>query len=105
MSEREKRMADAYETFHAEVSHLLYEIDPAGYGASIDSPLDEYDEETTRLLLKLQNVSSIEECLSVVSDVYNETSTGMTSVRDVNLKVAASLWSAIQEYRTALTQI
>src|SRR3712207_3896932 len=55
--EWKRRMSKAYLALHQEISEALYEEDPEGFGASIESPRDEYDGEAAGLIASLRQLN------------------------------------------------
>ena len=49
-----RNMSKAYLALHEKVSAALYEEDPEGFGATIESPRDEYDTEAARLIAAIR---------------------------------------------------
>jgi hypothetical protein len=51
-----RRMTKANLALHGEVSAVLYEDDPEGFGATIGAPLDEYDTIAARLIAAIRDL-------------------------------------------------
>lgn len=54
---RRHAMTQAYQQFCAELSAVLYEEDPGGFGRSVGAPLDEYASSAARLAVALKDAA------------------------------------------------
>lgn len=67
---RTKLLTSAYREFKEALSRALYEEDPAGMGASVGAPLDEYDAEAARLAVALRNCVSRKDVAEALTTMF-----------------------------------
>jgi hypothetical protein len=98
----ESKATEAYKRAHAELSRVLYEMDPIGAAAGGSSPDDEYDMEATQLLPALKDVESIKDAESVLRRMFS-----LEGARDpdaVFAKFAEDVWRVWSRFQDALAE-
>lgn len=71
---RQARLLRAYHQLRETIEAALYEEDPAGFGATVAAPRDEYAAETSRLITQLKDCETIDDVRLVLIRIFTTAS-------------------------------